>query len=410
MDPNWSAASVLKSIEVFNDTGEEIVLTSFRKDDSMQAIAFDKINLSDNRNGFAEEGKVLKLPEEYSHMHVHRLGLFRLISPRTRLSSGFGFTVHEGERYWVRLIQPDEKSNLCSLFTKTPEGEFTKVESPRPYQFGDVLIKPSLKCLGVLEKSNDNYQFGDILIRPLLRYVGFIPQLPNLQLDDSIFREYIARQNDINNQNMSEMIATNSVIPHAHIDEREIWGIFFVQVHDAGLWACDTNLVPIDDIEAFEPYLFIGLPALALFNTVARSLVDPAGLVLKDTRRVLDSNCPPNFRQLFELLLTTKGLLNEITPLDANDKSWIRQLLIFSDSDRIIPSGITEDRRVELCRALSHLVSVCSQLTQQPYFKENFLDVLNHIKSSVQTRGDNRMNTSSFFEEDSSITVTGNSS
>jgi hypothetical protein len=142
-----------------------------------------------------------------------------------------------------------------------------------------------------------------------------------------------------------------------------------------------------------EPFLFIGLPACALFMTIFRSFNDPDGIFLMDTRRVVLETCPESFKEMFEMLIVTKSSLMELemqgeeTHLQRKDIMWMPQFLLYSSSNQEITmsegDSPSPERQTQFRHALSHLVGVCIQLTQQPYFKENFMNVLEEISHRV---------------------------
>lgn len=214
-------------------------------------------------------------------------------------------------------------------------------------------------------------------------------------------------------------------------DEVEVWGMFFDSICSTGQVLCQSTgklhtttdqkqrksdderdltepkdaWITFDDIDMQEPYLFIGLPACTLFMTIFRSFRDPHGIVLQDMRRVELDNCPESFKEMFEMLMVTKARLLEIelqggmnngscddviddrSRLTQKDVVWMQQFLLYSSSDQemtIAPEDCpSPDRQTHFRQALSHLIGVCIQLTQQPYFKENFLSVLSQISTGL---------------------------
>lgn len=234
-------------------------------------------------------------------------GLFGLTSPRTRLTSGHGFSINSGSTYCVRAIPRDSNGNLCSCHRWNPvDATLMTIEAPSCYKFGDKILKPAMRLAGL----------GSLLISP------------------TIFEEYMSRQPE---RPSPEAVISESSESAVNIPESEIWGVFFEQAMHAGVRAHYTQRsISRDDLEMQEPYLFIGIPAVALMDTVLRSLHDPECLVFVDRRRVNLQTCPDNFKMMFQLLMETKTNLNSVPKLTSNEESWARQFLLFAGADKEI--------------------------------------------------------------------------
>jgi len=249
-----------------------------------------------------------------------------------------------------------------------------------------------------------------------------------LRIKPAMYTEYqLRRRTRIENQPSSHAVTesggggggddNHERVELEEFDEVEVWGMLFDSVCAMGVRICrglvtqsttdqlDENVkegekedvqavwITADDVDMQEPYLFIGLPASTLFMTIVRSFRDPDGIVLKDSRRVVLQNCPDGFQEMFEMLIVTKNSLLELDlsgkgdVLSGKDILWIQQFLLYSSSDKEMTlceaESPSEERQTCLRQALSHLVGACIQLTQQPYFKENFMNVLEEISSQV---------------------------
>lgn len=271
------------------------------------------------------------------------------------------------------------------------------------------------------------YKFGDMLLRPSARLAKRVFKLSNLNLKPALYTEYRLRrksQLSYDGPSTSSRAVQSSGSGHAYdteqkIDELEVWGLFFDDICTIGVSLCQNTYqqtgltcseeegkleaawITVDDIDLQEPFLFIGLPACALFKTIFRSFSDTDGIVLMNAQRVVRETCPESFREMFDMLMVTKTSLVDIEQgtetgngkekgphLQQADLLWMQQFLLYSSSDQEITitperGGPSLERQTQFRHALSHLVGVCIQLTQQPYFKENFMNVLEEISHRV---------------------------
>lgn len=363
-------------------SSQPIVAVIYHVEDTVQVVHVEKKRIAPSCSVVFDCLVPLHSPRREFHLHVHFPGLMGFISPRTQLSSGYGFRICAGNSYRICLIPRDAKGNKCAIFREGASGPAEVVES-KSYKFGDMLLKPGLNL------------FKQILT------------LNSLNLSPDTYAAYLRRHqsasiHDSDNDNISHSLE-NETSPSDNIqdvDEIEAWGLFFHEVKHLGITFCVGDesggigkWITQDDIDMQEPFLFIGLPACALFGSIFRSFKDGNGILLLDGRRIVLANCPTNFKQMFELLMQTKKSLLEVLKeesgvvFDQQDILWMQQFLLYSSSSHEISlSNVPSDERQnQLRNALSHLVGVCIQLTQQPYFKENFLQVLDSISSHIDS-------------------------
>ena len=292
------------SLTVHNDLNECIVVVTYSAGDTVQVLPTSRTEIDKQAvtNIILREGEGKNL-----RAHVCRIGLFGMTSPRTRLTSGLGFDVVAGKTYCVRAINADSKGNLCSFLEFNPvDGTLAEIISPTGYKFGDKLIKPALRLTGI-----------DRLFT----------------VDGSVFEDHMKAREEFRKSDTSSRPVHLS--PPAYIEEREIWGVFFEQALRVGVNAYRSQeFISTDDLELQEPYLFIGIPALALYSLIIRSLPDPDGLIFIDGRRVTDQTCPESFHMLFGLLIETKQRLVTITSMSQDEENWIQQFLLYSSSNK----------------------------------------------------------------------------
>jgi hypothetical protein len=362
-----------------------------------------------------------QLPLSFCHLHIYRLGLFNLISFRTRLSAGYGFRIQSGLHYSISLrSSPDSDGNRCQLTCRELDDE------------------PMRSTI---------YYFGDMLLKPSVRHLALLFRIPSIAFDPNIYRDYLNHRNgrhmsfhDTSFEEGREGDRDSEIITHAgggavEFDERELWGIFFDQMYYIGIWGINPVGAPtaeaggaasagmafqyltIDEIESQEPFLYIGLPAVSLLNMILRSRYDTSpnsmpSLRLIDGRVVSEKTCPESYRPMFQILLQTKQAMCQLElPIQEQEIAWLRETLLYAGSERSLkgpslvtrslltlplsaplsPSshlfllleggdcGIPVERQETLNRLFSSVVSISTQLTQQKYFKENFFHVLENI-------------------------------
>ena len=382
-----------------NESGLDLVVISFPMHDTVQLVAFDRVELDANS---ASTWRQLDIPESQNcHFQVFRLGLFGLISPRTRLSSGFGFVGVPGESYVIRSIPADEQGNLCEARRVNSDGSTSALVPPLAYRLGDMILRPAVRTIAMA--------------------------VANINLDGNIFSEHMTRRRAQRRLiSPEELLISDSPLassapspsstspvspfpppppppvrpPPSDLTEREIWGVFFEQAYEAGVWARRRHFISEEDLAEQAAYLFIGIPALALCDFVCRSLDDPDGLVLIDGRRVVLATCPSNFRHLYGLLSETKESLRAMPVLTDNERVWIQQILLFAGCPKEIRGNffdfcvnrlsfrliiffeadfIPDTRKDDLRRAFSHISAVATELTQMAMYKVNFISVLDAV-------------------------------
>lgn len=278
-------------ITITNESAVDLVVLSFSASDTIQAFPFHQKKITSS-SCVSVQG-----PDAEFVIHVYSPGLFGLVSMRTRLTAGYGYKVIRGASYRLRMAERNERGNHCIL-----------------------------ECNGVIAE-HKQYIFGDMLLRPILKSIGII----DFNFRGDAFASYLSKRqtarwtsfDSSDNENLNEF----SCIP-----EDEMWGVFFEQVAYAGISALRDGLITRDDLEMQEPYLFIGLPSLSLCNTVFRRPQDSHCLTFIDGRRITRETCPPALKELFDMLLNTKVLLSQLPSLSDHEKRWTKHFLVYAAS------------------------------------------------------------------------------
>ena len=305
----FSNEVVAPKITFHNDSLEDLVVVTYSVNDTLQVNGIHKHDIKSSSHHSFDAST-----DGVYFLHIFRHGLFGLISLRTRLSSGYGFLVHTGSSYRLNIIERDEQGNWVSLHRESSE-ENRQITSTL-YQFGDMILRPTASVLN---------QAALVLLSGL---------------DSNIYRDWRSKRTRM----LTETDAASLEFPlppptqtPVHVEERELWGVFFEQVYMAGVWALEESSITPDDVDSQEAFLFIGLPALSLGNVVFRS-VDIGGdiLLLVDGRCMDGSTCPSSFIQMFSMLIKTKQSLVELSPVTPSEAVWVRKFLLAAGADILI--------------------------------------------------------------------------
>jgi hypothetical protein len=336
------------SIEIRNANEEALICTIHPMNDTIQALGHKHKILSRD---------VLRISTEQAHqIHFYRPGLFGFISPRTRLSTGYGYRIESGNNYLVEIsTEMDSQRNLCRVLREITVGLGTRTTGPR-----------NTSSLPQYEQLHSTaYHFGDMLLRPSFRLFASIISLPVIHFDPNLYRNYLqsrhgqhltvdlnSYQNQTEGEGRDDEYLSQSVIP-----ESELWGIFFDQIYYVGLWAAhspsfspsphqqrkqsSSSYITVDDIELQEPYLYIGLPAVSLLNMIFRSRYDFShefainSLRLIDGRIVTTETCPESYQRMFQLLIETKREMLRLEPsLCVEEMDWLRETMLYAAAEK----------------------------------------------------------------------------
>ena len=109
-------------------------------------ILADKIQLiGDKIEVMTNTPKSIKMIDDSCYLHVFKPGMMGMISPRTRITTGYGFQVYKGSS--VEFLYANDKITLtiepCAVATP---------ESPKAvgYTFGDVFLKSAAQAVGAV--------------------------------------------------------------------------------------------------------------------------------------------------------------------------------------------------------------------------------------------------------------------
>ena len=341
-------------------------------------------------------------PRQY-YLHVYFRGFLGLRSYGTRQSNGYGFKVQSGESYRIRLFgKKDSKGNMCGVIVAGGASSDEAIEST-VYKFGDMLLKPGLRMAKKVITGHDYNLKPDLYTdhrhnrnaRNMATSEESSESTPASQLKEPTKRDDSEPWIPLPCSNLNVV---------TEIDESEVWGLFFEEIYNVGVSYLGNSVaqhekkgaphdawISPDDIDFQEPYLFFGLPACAMAMSIFRSLSDNDGIVLSNSKRVVREICPESYSSIFEILMLTKSNFQNLAldgvniRLTYNDVLWMQQFLLYSSSDKELTLDNCPSEAKQTCfrKLLSDLVGLSMDITQAPYFKENFLNVIEDIQSSI---------------------------
>jgi hypothetical protein len=163
-----------------------------------------------------------------------------------------------------------------------------------------------------------------------------------------------------------------------------VWSAVLNRTYEVGEAAIGEGLVPAQDVHDQEPYLYFGLVGATILDALKRSMGKGADGVELATGRVITlSTCPAELVPLMKVLVHIKGLLFKHA-VTAPEWLALRQAILWSHADgRPDPMAKIPAARVPALNSIvAAMLSVCSQVTQLDYFKQNFAAVLNLLAAA----------------------------
>ena len=165
-------------------------------------------------------------------------------------------------------------------------------------------------------------------------------------------------------------------LPTKAFTEDQYWGSFMQSMSEIGIHCLKHNLLLKDDFIEQEPFLYIGLPSIAIFDMLHRSCTMKSYPIVFPNGTTLDSlHCPINGPIPFKLMEIFKARFVQLK-LTVKEISWIKIKLLYSSGEREFPdalqSRIERDRLTLLNAFVADVISASIDLTQFAHFKDNF--------------------------------------
>ena len=164
-----------------------------------------------------------------------------------------------------------------------------------------------------------------------------------------------------------------------------IWASVLNRCFAIGEQAIADRLVPIEDVRAEEPYLYLGLVGATILDALRRSLAlkSADGIELAIGRTITLATCPSELEPLMKALVAVKQGLIAAAFSDVEWQALRRTILWAQAEGKPDPlHGIESGKAVAINRCAAGLQSVATSVTQMPTFKNNFSCVLRLLSDS----------------------------
>ena len=199
--------------------------------------------------------------------------------------------------------------------------------------------------------------------------VKHIPTLTPYNIEHALSRPYF------NSSFCSRRFRTLS-LPAKPFSEFQFWDSFLQSMSEMGVHCLKHNLLLVDDFIEQEPFLYIGLPAIVIFDMVHRSCSMKSYPIVFPNGTTLDSrHTPPNGPVPYKLLEILKFRFTDFK-LSSTEIALIKIKLLYSSGEREFPLSMQsniDDARLSLLNAfIADIISTSIDLTQFAYFKNNF--------------------------------------
>lgn len=161
-----------------------------------------------------------------------------------------------------------------------------------------------------------------------------------------------------------------------HGDIGDAWRMFFAQARACGIEALRNGTISAADVEEQEPYLFLGLPGLAVLELVIRSIDAQEGTLVLASGAVLSRQTLPEgqgSRELFGVVMHAVRELRTAGFCKAQ-LSRLRHAVLRIEGDTAMEDGTPEAARINC--AASVFQRIATDVSQLPFFRAHFLEVL----------------------------------
>lgn len=177
----------------------------------------------------------------------------------------------------------------------------------------------------------------------------------------------------------------------ANIEMRDLWGSFFASAVEVGVAAVRAGHLDVDDVECMEPHVYLGLTGLSLLEAAFRSARNGRpGITLASNVLVRRDRCPEEVVEMFIALEDVRDAVREAGfecghgDESSPEADFLRRTVVAAGSGTEIESPLGEDARVSLRRMAAKVQSVATTVTQLPFFKANFSNVLMDVATRAE--------------------------
>ncbi|XP_062511118.1 uncharacterized protein LOC134187022 isoform X2 [Corticium candelabrum] len=164
------------------------------------------------------------------------------------------------------------------------------------------------------------------------------------------------------------------------VDVELIWDSLLNRAFFIGKQYLSSGHLTKDDFLSCEPFLYLGLPAVTLFEAAARS-VGYRGIVIATGLEIDESTCPHEHKAVYTAIATIRDFVQALSLRQSEFGIVQRTLLFNSDPTKEIHDRDTldEERKKEINRLVSQVNSIASGVTQMAFFKEHFNGIIQRL-------------------------------
>ncbi|CAJ1348058.1 unnamed protein product [Effrenium voratum] len=169
--------------------------------------------------------------------------------------------------------------------------------------------------------------------------------------------------------------------------EGDVWEICLRRTRDHGVELHSAGYITSDDLDGLEPFLFIGLPAVAVLRLILRS-EKKEGLFFSDQMQVTHHNRPHNAfaDNIWHSAMKTKRLAAQASPILDSEMDFLIYSALQRPETEPPSEGISSLRRSELKKVVSAAIGLAINASRSASFKESIGSVLQDVL--LQSRGE----------------------
>lgn len=188
-----------------------------------------------------------------------------------------------------------------------------------------------------------------------------------------------------------------------------MWASLFRAMAGIGRSLVASGAIVREDLDAREPYLYIGLPSLTVLQALLRSGPGAAGgITLIGGVVITADTCPPEAAALYLTLMRAKAALAGCGTLRRADRAFLRHGVLFAGAaptsePSVVSAGVeaaeaeggapgargavaavaacvvAPAREVELRRIVAVVQGVGTEVTQRPFYKTHMEALLEQL-------------------------------
>lgn len=143
-----------------------------------------------------------------------------------------------------------------------------------------------------------------------------------------------------------------------------------------------SGLIPKEDLISQDSYIFFGLSSFAIIESVLNSKGCP-GIRLFNGGIVISTNCPPGYKDLFDVLMKLKMSMTSRN-LSEQQIRYIRiKALQNPDMQTMVQEELTEEQKRQVKDLVTMITDISINISQIGHFKEIIDDVIKFCISAL---------------------------